>query len=181
MSVRHMSLLFLPYALSNWLDQFDTSNHRRSYLIININLKILKYNSLFINCRVNNCVGENNQKYFVLFTVIIPISGLHSMGNVSNHKNQCFNSFQFYIAVISAHAMFLAINQFAQCIKTEWKGCSYFSPPTTVILLLFLTFEALLFAVFTMIMLGTQLNAIWNDETVTKTTNTLNANTSAMY
>lgn len=68
--------------------------------------------------------------------------------------------------MISAHAMFLAVNQFALCIKNEWKQCSFFSPPATVILLLFLTFEALLFAVFTLIMLGTQINAIWNDETV---------------
>lgn len=68
--------------------------------------------------------------------------------------------------MISGHAMFLAVNQFAQCIKNEWKQCSFFSPPATVILLLFLTFEALLFAVFTLIMLGTQINAIWNDETV---------------
>ncbi|KAJ6643185.1 Palmitoyltransferase ZDHHC3 [Pseudolycoriella hygida] len=88
---------------------------------------------------VNNCVGESNQKYFVLFT--------------------------FYIALISVHAMFLTVNQFAQCIKHEWKECSTFSPPATVILLLFLTFEALLFAIFTLIMLGTQMNAIWNDET----------------
>lgn len=73
---------------------------------------------------------------------------------------------QFYIAMISAHAMFLSVNQFAQCIKHEWKQCSFFSPPATVILLLFLTFEALLFAVFTLIMLGSQMNAIWNDETV---------------
>lgn len=68
--------------------------------------------------------------------------------------------------MISAHAMFLAVNQFALCIKNEWKQCSFFSPPATVILLLFLTFEALLFAVFTLIMLGTQISAIWNDETV---------------
>lgn len=65
--------------------------------------------------------------------------------------------------------MFLTVNQFAQCIKHEWKECSTFSPPATVILLLFLTFEALLFAVFTLIMLGTQMNAIWNDETVCTT------------
>ncbi|CAD7076612.1 unnamed protein product [Hermetia illucens] len=88
---------------------------------------------------VNNCVGESNQKYFVLFT--------------------------FYIASISAHSLFLVINQFTICIKHEWRECSPYSPPATVFLLLFLTFEALLFAVFTMIMLFTQLSAIWNDET----------------
>ncbi|KAK6627121.1 hypothetical protein RUM44_009598 [Polyplax serrata] len=47
----------------------------------------------------------------------------------------------------------------------EWKQCSSFSPPATVVLILFLVFEALLFAIFTAIMLGTQLQAIWNDET----------------
>lgn len=60
----------------------------------------------------------------------------------------------------------MAVNQFASCIKSEWRECSKFSPPATVIFLLFLIFEALLFSIFTLIMLGTQLNAIWNDETV---------------
>lgn len=109
---------------------------------------------------VNNCVGESNQKYFVLFTVSSSFN-YKKPNNLNIEINQ-----QFYIALISVHAMFLTVNQFAQCIKHEWKECSTFSPPATVILLLFLTFEALLFAVFTLIMLGTQMNAIWNDETV---------------
>ncbi|CAH1367646.1 hypothetical protein MTP99_008921 [Tenebrio molitor] len=88
---------------------------------------------------VNNCVGENNQKYFVLFT--------------------------FYIAILSLHSLFLAINQFLMCIRHEWKDCTTYSPPATVVLLLFLIFEALLFAIFTAVMLGTQVQAIWNDET----------------
>ncbi|CAG5007100.1 unnamed protein product [Parnassius apollo] len=88
---------------------------------------------------VNNCVGENNQKYFVLFT--------------------------FYIAAISIHSLTLAVYQFVTCIKHEWRDCSAYSPPATVVLLLFLIAEALLFAIFTAVMLGTQLHAIWNDET----------------
>ncbi|KAL7302363.1 palmitoyltransferase ZDHHC3 [Trichogramma pretiosum] len=88
---------------------------------------------------VNNCVGENNQKYFVLFT--------------------------FYVAGISLQSLMLCVQQFTTCVRQEWKDCTTFSPPATVILLLFLTFEALLFAIFTAVMLGTQLQAIWNDET----------------
>jgi palmitoyltransferase len=73
---------------------------------------------------------------------------------------------QFYVAVISVHALFLSVNQFIMCIRHEWKECSSYSPPATVVLLLFLIFEALLFSVFTAVMLGTQLQAIWTDETV---------------
>ncbi|XP_075526994.1 palmitoyltransferase ZDHHC3 isoform X3 [Dermacentor variabilis] len=98
---------------------------------------------------VNNCIGENNQKFFVLFTL--------------------------YIAVISCHAFFLAVNHFVGCINSEWStrgvphastGCSAGSPAVTVILLILLIFEALLFAIFTLVMFASQLQAIWNDETV---------------
>lgn len=75
--------------------------------------------------------------------------------------------FQFYIASISIHALFLSVNQTITCVKHEWKDCSVYSPPATVVLLLFLVFEALLFAIFTVIMLAAQMQAIWNDETVT--------------
>lgn len=88
----------------------------------------------------------------------------HELIAVITHFNCLY--FQFYIAVISVHALFLSVNQFITCIRHEWKECSTYSPPATVVLLLFLVFEALLFAVFTAVMLGTQLQAIWNDETV---------------
>jgi hypothetical protein len=79
---------------------------------------------------VNNCVGEGNQKFFVLFT--------------------------FYIALMSFYALFLALNHFISCLGSEWHGCPAYSPPATIIFLLFLLFEGLLFALFTSIMFGTQ-------------------------
>lgn len=88
----------------------------------------------------------------------------HESTTVVTHLNCLY--FQFYIAVISVHALFLSVNQFIICVRHEWKECSAYSPPATVVLLLFLVFEALLFAIFTAVMLGTQLQAIWNDETV---------------
>merc|ERR1712038_1497472 len=88
---------------------------------------------------VNNCVGEGNQKYFELFT--------------------------FYIALMSFYALFLAISHFISCLGTEWQTCPAFTPPATIIFLLFLMFEGLLFALFTSVMFGTQVAAIWYDET----------------
>ncbi|KAK7115485.1 hypothetical protein V1264_001342 [Littorina saxatilis] len=88
---------------------------------------------------VNNCVGETNQKYFVLFTM--------------------------YICIISFHALYLAVTHFVTCLGKEWKSCSGFSPPATTVFLIFLIFEALLFGIFTGIMFGTQVSAICSDET----------------
>jgi len=88
---------------------------------------------------VNNCVGECNQKFFVLFT--------------------------FYICMMSIHALYLSIRHFVVCLGREWSGCSYFSPAATTVFLIFLLFEALLFGLFTAIMCGTQLSAICTDET----------------
>uniref|UniRef100_A0A673J6I1 Palmitoyltransferase ZDHHC3-like n=1 Tax=Sinocyclocheilus rhinocerous TaxID=307959 RepID=A0A673J6I1_9TELE len=43
--------------------------------------------------------------------------------------------------------------------------CSTFSPPATVILLILLCFEGLLFLIFTSVMFGTQVHSICTDET----------------
>ncbi|XP_023274389.1 palmitoyltransferase ZDHHC3-like isoform X4 [Seriola lalandi dorsalis] len=49
---------------------------------------------------VNNCVGENNQKYFVLFTM--------------------------YIALISLHALVMVVFHFLYCFEDDWTSF----PPT---------------------------------------------------
>lgn len=88
---------------------------------------------------VNNCVGESNQKYFVLFTM--------------------------YIALISLHALIMVVFHFLFCLEEDWTKCSSFSPPATVILLILLCFEGLLFLIFTSVMFGTQVHSICTDET----------------
>ncbi|XP_016148042.1 palmitoyltransferase ZDHHC3-A isoform X3 [Sinocyclocheilus grahami] len=88
---------------------------------------------------VNNCVGENNQKYFVLFTM--------------------------YISLISLHALVMVVFHFLYCFEDDWTKCSTFSPPSTIILLILLCFESLLFLIFTSVMFGTQIHSICTDET----------------
>jgi len=88
---------------------------------------------------VNNCVGECNQKYFILFTM--------------------------YICLISVHALYMAVTHFIHCVAKDWKECSGFSPPATTIFLIFLIFEGMLFGIFTAIMFGTQMSAVCSDET----------------
>ena len=89
---------------------------------------------------INNCVGECNQKFFVLFT--------------------------FYIASISLHALILVLVHFLKCSgEDNWSKCSFFSPPATIIFLIVLTFEGLLFFLFTMIMFCTQMHSICTNET----------------
>ncbi|XP_053282003.1 palmitoyltransferase ZDHHC7 [Pleuronectes platessa] len=88
---------------------------------------------------VNNCVGEKNQRFFVLFTM--------------------------YISLISAHALGLSGMHFFSCIKVQWNECSEFSPGASVLLLIFLCLEAILFLTFTAVMFGTQIHSICNDET----------------
>ena len=84
---------------------------------------------------INNCVGEKNQKYFVLFTM--------------------------YVALISLHSLILVVFHFMHCFEED---CSS-SSATTMTLLIFLGLEALLFLIFTSAMFGTQMLSICTDET----------------
>ncbi|KAA8590426.1 hypothetical protein FQN60_014360 [Etheostoma spectabile] len=56
---------------------------------------------------------------------------------------------EMYIAMISCHALALCGYQFITCIKVQWRECSDFSPPVTMMLMIFLCMEALLFFTFT--------------------------------
>lgn len=96
---------------------------------------------------VNNCIGERNQKYFVLFTL--------------------------YVALLSFHALYLTVTHIMNCLESEWNSshntCSMMSrgrpSPGKLILLVFLVFVSLLFSLFSVIMFSMQMKAIWTDWT----------------
>uniref|UniRef100_A0A2K5MBS9 Zinc finger DHHC-type palmitoyltransferase 7 n=1 Tax=Cercocebus atys TaxID=9531 RepID=A0A2K5MBS9_CERAT len=77
----------------------------------------------------------------------------------------CVKPERMYIALSSVHALILCGFQFISCVRGQWTECSDFSPPITVILLIFLCLEGLLFFTFTAVMFGTQIHSICNDET----------------
>lgn len=100
--------------------------------------------------------------------VLCPFHGRRKTLAVKYRKreNTFLVPFQLYIALMSIHALFLALSHFVSCLGTDWHGCPTYSPPATIVFLLFLIFEGLLFSLFTSIMFGTQVSAIWYDETV---------------
>ncbi|XP_023619933.1 palmitoyltransferase ZDHHC3 isoform X5 [Myotis lucifugus] len=126
---------------------------------------------------VNNCVGENNQKYFVLFTMYIALISLHALIMVGFHFLHCFEedwtrATLNLLDLLQAHGLTREgtaearlSQEKTQPHKVSSTECSYFSPPTTVILLILLCFEGLLFLIFTSVMFGTQVHSICTDET----------------
>ncbi|KAI3385937.1 hypothetical protein SNEBB_008793 [Seison nebaliae] len=88
---------------------------------------------------INNCVGETNQKYFILFTL--------------------------YIFIISFYALFLLALYLWTCSSNNWINCSFIEPPASIVIIIFLTFESLLFGIFTGVMFCSQVSGIYTDET----------------
>lgn len=88
---------------------------------------------------INNCVGEDNQKFFVLFTM--------------------------YIFLISMYALVLTIRQILVCTENEWHDCTFLPVASAILLMIFLVFEGLLFGIFTLVMFCSQVSSIVKDET----------------
>lgn len=89
---------------------------------------------------INNCVGENNQKFFVLFTLYIMFMAVFGLGMV---------------------AWF-----FFRCVGQNFEGCDGILPgPLAFIFTILGVFEGFLFSLFTCIMFCSQVHAIATDET----------------
>ncbi|XP_064139297.1 palmitoyltransferase ZDHHC3-like [Loxodonta africana] len=86
---------------------------------------------------VNNCVGEDNQKYFVLFTLYIALASLHVL-------------------------LLLGVPALRQYAQGEWDTNSTVSPRGSLIFLFLVSLKGL---IFTSVMFGTQMYAICTDQT----------------
>jgi hypothetical protein len=97
--------------------------------------------------------------------------------------------FQFYIFLASSHGIYITLHYFYVCLSSEWEGgiisssCSsatnteaeifrladcrsLMSPAATTVFGIILSFECLLFGLFTLVMCIGQLWAIYHDQTV---------------
>uniref|UniRef100_A0A170Z919 Palmitoyltransferase n=1 Tax=Triatoma infestans TaxID=30076 RepID=A0A170Z919_TRIIF len=88
---------------------------------------------------VNNCVGEDNQKFFVLFT--------------------------FYIACMSVHSLIMSGDSFFRVLTVNGETVLHIHRLLRSYYLSSLFLRLSYFAIFTAAMLFSQLQAIWNDET----------------
>eukprot|EP00050_Salpingoeca_kvevrii_P009095 m.307101 g.307101 ORF g.307101 m.307101 type:complete len:273 (+) comp19712_c0_seq1:42-860(+) len=89
---------------------------------------------------VNNCVGENNQKYFVLFVS--------------------------YICLSSVYSLVLCVSRMYDCGHLKWRGCSEERPHWSAPLIMAgLMLESIVFGLFTCIMWCDQMCNILNDKT----------------
>ncbi|CAF1042609.1 unnamed protein product [Rotaria sordida] len=83
----------------------------------------------------------------------------------TKYKKEIENLPTFYTCVISIYALILLGIHITTCINSDWNACTSWSPPATIIFLIFLAFEAISFSIFTAIMTGTQLYSIYTDTT----------------
>ena len=106
---------------------------------------------------VNNCIGINNQKFFILFCMYVGLASFYILFiEIMYWINSCVhyssNSSQLVTNVVST----INNNNTSQCGSIA---------PTSVIFLILLTVESVLFGLFTSCMFGDQIHSIASNKT----------------
>lgn len=129
-----------------------------------------------INQRLS-CVAARAQRSSRACTITLKLPFVCSGSRVSLSKviNQrvkiLFQRLGFSFFFFGHHDVTARFTREHSSAETEeyslsWTECSDFSPGVSVLLLIFLCLEAILFLTFTAVMFGTQIHSICNDETV---------------